>query len=73
VFPNIFNHNTLTHTTYGTWIGTEKGLVFIVQNGIRYFPDSEVPYAWSVVEDAQNRMWFFKLFTPNPTFRRATD
>ena len=66
VFPN--GHNTVTHTPYGTWIGTEKGLVFVVQNGIRYFPDSEVPNAWSVVEDAQKRMWFLNYSKPIQRF-----
>lgn len=68
VFPNEFNHNTLTHTAYGTWIGTEKGLVFVAQNGIRYFPDSEVPYPWSVVEDTQKRMWFLNYLHPIQRF-----
>lgn len=68
VFPNEFNHNTVTHTAYGTWIGTEKGLVFVVQNGIRYFPDSEVPYPWSVVEDSQKRMWFLNYLHPIQRF-----
>lgn len=68
VFPNEFNHNTLTHTAYGTWIGTEKGLVFVVQNGIRYFSDSEVPYPWSVVEDSQKRMWFLNYLHPIQRF-----
>lgn len=68
VFSNEFNGNTLTHTAYGTWIGTEKGLVFVVQNGIRYFPDSEVPYPWSVVEDSQKRMWFLNYLHPIQRF-----
>jgi two-component sensor histidine kinase len=68
VFPTEFNHTTVTHTTYGTWIGTEKGLVFVVQNGIRYFPDSEVPYPWSVVEDSQQRMWFLNYLHPIQRF-----
>lgn len=68
VFPNEFNHNTITYSTYGTWMGTEKGLVFIVQNGIKYFPESEVPYAWSVVEDAQKRMWFLNFAHPIQQF-----
>lgn len=68
VFPNEFNHNTVTHTAYGTWIGTEKGLVFVVQNGIRYFPDSEFPYPWSVVEDSQKRMWFLNYLHPIQRF-----
>ncbi len=68
VFPHEFNHNTLSYTAYGTWIGTEKGLVFVVQNGIRYFPDSEVPGPWSVVEDAQKRMWFLNYSKPIQRF-----
>lgn len=68
VFSSEFNHNTVTYSTHGTWIGTEKGLVFIVQNGIKYFPESEVPYAWSVVEDAQKRMWFLSFAYPIQQF-----
>ena len=68
VLPNEFNHNTVTYSTHGTWVGTEKGLVFIVQNGIKYFPENEVPYAWSVVEDAQKRMWFLNYLQPIQQF-----
>ena len=28
---------TVTHTAYGTWLGTEKWVVIVVQNGIKYF------------------------------------
>ncbi len=68
VFPHVFNHNAVTHTAYGTWIGSEKGLVFVVQNGIRYFPDSDVSYPWSVVEDSQKRMWFLNYLNPIQRF-----
>ena len=42
----------------GFWLATEKGLVRVFTNGMRYFPESQVPYAWSVVEDRQGAMWF---------------
>lgn len=54
----------IAHTPQGTWIGTEKGLIFVVQNGIKYFPDNEVFNPWSVVEDAQQRMWFLNYMHP---------
>lgn len=66
VFSAFFNNSTAT--TYGTWIGTEKGLVFIVQNGFRYFHEDKVPNAWSVVEDSQQRMWFLNYLNPIQRF-----
>lgn len=47
----------LAYTPNGTWMATEKGLVFVSQNGFRYFSEQEVSTTWSVVEDAQQRIW----------------
>ncbi len=45
------------YTPQGAWLGTEKGLVYVALNGFRYFPENEVPYAWTVVEDAKKDVW----------------
>lgn len=47
----------LAYVPNGTWMATEKGLVFVSQNGFRYFSEQEVSTTWSVVEDAQQRIW----------------
>lgn len=40
------------------WIGSEKGLKAVANNGFRYFTEKQVPYAWSVVEDKKGRIIF---------------
>ena len=60
VLSNIFASDfqqSLAYSPNGTWMATENGLVFIVQNGFRYFSQQEVPTTWSVVEDNQQRIW----------------
>ncbi|TDB69163.1 histidine kinase [Arundinibacter roseus] len=58
LFPAVLNDNqSVLYTPQGAWFGTEKGLVHVLLNGFRYFPENEVPYAWSVVEDAKKDIW----------------
>ena len=45
-----------SHSFY--WIGSEKGLNAVANNGFRYFTEQQVPYAWGVTEDKKGRMVF---------------
>ena len=58
---SLSNSNDHIQDELGFWLATEKGLVRVFTNGIRYFPENQVPYAWSVVEDRQGAMWFLNF------------
>ena len=50
------------------YIGTEKGLICTFLNGFKYFKETEVPYAWGVVEDAEKNMWMASHQSPLQKF-----
>lgn len=58
----------IVYTRQGAWFGTEKGLVYAALNGFRYFPENEVPYAWTVVEDAKKAVWIASYGYPLQRF-----
>lgn len=50
------------------YTGTEKGLVCTYLNGFKYFKETEVPYAWGVVEDAEKNIWMSSYQSPLQKF-----
>lgn len=56
----------------GLWCASDKGLCRVWLNGFRYFPESQVPYCWGVVEDKQGHHWFLNYQSSLQRFNGQT-
>jgi ligand-binding sensor domain-containing protein len=56
--PPMSGHDQfLNQATSSTlWLPTEKGLWGLIRNGFKHFTNDQVPYAWTVVEQANGKM-----------------
>lgn len=54
------------------FIGTEKGLICMFNNGFRFFDEKKVPNAWSVTEDRNKNIWIANYSSPLEVFDGKT-
>ena len=50
------------------FIGSEKGLICLFNNGFRFFDEKKVPNAWSVTEDKNKNIWIANYAAPLAVF-----
>ncbi len=55
------------------YFGTDKGLVEVFDNGLRYFDEQQVPYVWSVTERPDGDIWLLNYGSPPQRYRRTGD
>nr|WP_293844748.1 two-component regulator propeller domain-containing protein [uncultured Arsenicibacter sp.] len=53
------------------YFGTDKGLVEVFDNGLRYFDEQQVPYVWSVAERPDGNIWLLNYGTPPQRYSRT--
>ncbi len=63
---NFLDHTYIQVDETGIWAGTETGLWRVMDNGLKYLPESRDAVVWSMVEDKYNRLWTLHLNTPVP-------
>ncbi|OIN61023.1 sensor histidine kinase [Arsenicibacter rosenii] len=64
-------HTSLGNLAYATpvarsgkvYFGTDKGLIEVFDNGLRYFDEQQVPYVWSVAERPDGTIWLLNYGT----------
>lgn len=52
---------------------TEKGLLEVLDNGLRYFDETQAPYAWSVAERPNGEVWWLNFGSPPRRFSTNGD
>ncbi len=50
------------------YFGTEKGLIEVFDNGLRYFDEQQAPYVWSVAERPNGEVWCLNYGPPPQQF-----
>ena len=50
------------------YFGTDKGLIEIFDNGMRYFDEQQAPYVWSVAERPNGDIWLLNYGPPPQRF-----
>ena len=50
------------------YAGTEKGLLEVIDNGLRYFSEATAPYVWNVVDRPNGDVWWFNYASPPQKF-----
>lgn len=52
---------------------TEKGLIEVLDNGLRFFDEKQAPYVWSVIDRPNGDVWFLNYNHPPGRYRSPSD
>ena len=66
--PGNMSHAPPVRLGNKVFFPTEKGLIEVLDNGLRFFDENEAPYVWSVTERPNGDIWWLNWQSPPRRF-----
>lgn len=60
--------NQFCYSGTNIFVGSNHGLLKIINNGIQHFTNSQVPACWSVIENKKKQIWFWNTDFPTQIY-----